>query len=172
MLGNSITVSPASSTVYTVIGTTQGCPDTATVPVLVTPIPVVTATANPVAICAGQQSVLSASGAAIFSWSTAQGTPDITVSPPATTTYSVVGTTAGCSSLPMPVTVAVTPLPPPPFVSSNSPVCLGTDLVLTGSSPVAGVTFSWSGPNGFTSTLQNPIIPNSTAGAIQCWATA
>ena len=54
------------------------------------------------------------------------------------------------------------------FVSSNSgPMCAGNPLYLTvfpsgGSSPY---TYSWTGPNGFSSTLQNPIISNATAAA-------
>jgi len=42
--------------------------------------------------------------------------------------------------------------------NSNSPVCLGSDLELTAS---GGTSYSWTGPNGFTSTEQNPIIPNA-----------
>ncbi|MEA5402166.1 T9SS type A sorting domain-containing protein [Arcicella sp. DC2W] len=40
-------------------------------------------------------------------------------------------------------------------VSSNSPVCLGNPLELKAS---GGKTFVWKGPNGFTSTQQNPSI--------------
>lgn len=44
-----------------------------------------------------------------------------------------------------------------PVVSagSNSPVCLGSSINLTASD---GIAFSWGGPRGFTSTLQNPVI--------------
>lgn len=46
--------------------------------------------------------------------------------------------------------------------SSNSPVVLGNTINLT-SSTIAAHTYSWVGPNGFTSPLQNPIISNATA---------
>lgn len=47
--------------------------------------------------------------------------------------------------------------------SSNSPVCAGNTLSLTSSS---GTTYKWTGPNGFTSTQQNPTRTNiTTAGA-------
>jgi gliding motility-associated-like protein len=46
---------------------------------------------------------------------------------------------------------------------SNSPVCTGTDINLTSS--ISGATYSWTGPNGFTSNLQNPVIPNAVMGA-------
>lgn len=54
--------------------------------------------------------------------------------------------------------IVVSPVPPPPVASSNSPICEGDSLHLTGVSPGAGLTFSWNGPNTFTSTQQNPSI--------------
>ncbi|WP_378105470.1 T9SS type B sorting domain-containing protein [Chryseobacterium sp. sg2396] len=46
------------------------------------------------------------------------------------------------------------------MVSSNSPVCINSTLQLNAS---GGAVYNWTGPNGFTSTLQNPVIPNATA---------
>jgi gliding motility-associated-like protein len=59
------------------------------------------------------------------------------------------------------VTVTVNPSPVAPTASSNSPVCTGNTINLTATT-VANVTYSWTGPNSFTSTLQNPSIPNAT----------
>ena len=42
--------------------------------------------------------------------------------------------------------------------NSNSPVCIGNNLELTAT---GGTTYSWTGPNGFTSSEQNPIILNA-----------
>jgi len=44
---------------------------------------------------------------------------------------------------------------------NNSPVCSGSTLSFFGAN-LAGATYSWSGPGGFTSTQQNPVIPNAT----------
>ena len=47
----------------------------------------------------------------------------------------------------------------------NSPVCLGSAINLTASNASGGTspyTYSWTGPLSYTSTLQNPVIPNST----------
>ena len=41
--------------------------------------------------------------------------------------------------------------------------CQGGDIQLTSSSTTFGATFSWTGPNGFTSNYQNPVIGNATA---------
>lgn len=45
-------------------------------------------------------------------------------------------------------------------VTSNSPVCPNSTLQL---SATGGSAYSWTGPNGFTSNLQSPSIPNATA---------
>ena len=47
-----------------------------------------------------------------------------------------------------------------PEISSNSPICIGNTLELKAS---GGTDYVWTGPNGFTSTIQNPTIPNATA---------
>lgn len=47
--------------------------------------------------------------------------------------------------------------------SSNTPVCASDTIKLQASSNTAGAVFSWSGPNGFTSTEQNPVIISSGA---------
>lgn len=48
--------------------------------------------------------------------------------------------------------------------SNNGPICAGGTLQLSAST-IAGATYSWSGPNGFASTLQNPTIPGATTAA-------
>ena len=47
-------------------------------------------------------------------------------------------------------------------VSNNGPVCTGSTIHLTCNNPQPNATYLWNGPNGFTSTLPNPIIPNAT----------
>lgn len=42
--------------------------------------------------------------------------------------------------------------------ASNSPICLGQSLELKAS---GGTNYTWSGPNGFASTVQNPLILNA-----------
>lgn len=47
-------------------------------------------------------------------------------------------------------------------VHNNGPLCSGATLQLTCDNYQLGATYSWTGPNGFTSNLQNPTIPNAT----------
>jgi hypothetical protein len=58
----------------------------------------------------------------------------------------------------------------PPLVSSDSPLCVGETLHLHAET-IANATYAWTGPGGFTSTLQDPVIPNVTlahAGDYAC----
>jgi uncharacterized repeat protein (TIGR01451 family) len=52
----------------------------------------------------------------------------------------------------------------PSVVGGNNIVCEGSDIELTAniSGGLPPYTYNWSGPNGFTSTLANPVIPNAT----------
>ncbi len=54
--------------------------------------------------------------------------------------------------------------PAAPTVGYNNPIYAGMTLNLTAST-VGGATYSWTGPNGFTSTNQNPSIANATIAA-------
>jgi len=47
---------------------------------------------------------------------------------------------------------------------SNSPVCLGDPIMLFGESPSA-VAYSWTGPDGFASSAQNPVLPSNPLSA-------
>lgn len=56
-------------------------------------------------------------------------------------------------------------------ISSNSPVCPGATLTLNAS---GGTNYLWTGPNGFTSTDQNPVITNTNdtqSGEYTCMIT-
>ena len=50
----------------------------------------------------------------------------------------------------------------PVTAGNNGPLCAGQTLNLTASN-VAGATYSWTGPGGFVSALQNPTITGTTA---------
>ena len=48
-------------------------------------------------------------------------------------------------------------------VVGGANACIGSTISLTATPTPIGGTFTWTGPNGFTSTLQNPTIPNAQA---------
>ncbi|MBI2271400.1 MAG: SprB repeat-containing protein, partial [Bacteroidetes bacterium] len=117
----SISVSPSVTTTYTVIGTTSGCSDTATVVVTVNPTPILSVI--PQKICEGSTATLTANGAATYSWNTGAQTAGVSVSPLTTTTYTVVGTSVdGCNAT---TTVTVTVNPNPSITTTGANVCTG-----------------------------------------------
>ncbi len=149
---NSITVSPSSTASFTVTGTTSGCSDDTIAVVTVIPKPAIIV--NSPTICAGQTAALTAGGGASYSWSTGETTNSITVSPSSTASYTVTGTTSGCSD----DTIAVVTFIPLPSIIVNSPtICIGQTATLTAG---GGTTYSWS-----TGEVINPITvsPSSTA---------
>lgn len=61
----------------------------------------------------------------------------------------------------------------PPMVENGGPYCVGETIQLTANTTLSA-TYSWTGPNNFSSTQQNPTIPNCTlanAGNYTCTIT-
>ena len=81
-------------------------------------------------------------------------------------TYSnITVTIQGCTSnIAGPVTIT-DPSAPVVTIGSNSAICAGQALNLTSTSSLQNSTFAWSGPNGFSSTQQNPTLSNATTAA-------
>jgi hypothetical protein len=138
-------VSPNANTSYTVTGTNaSGCSAMASVTVTVKAKPVVTVNASPSVICPGGSATLTASGASSYIWSTGQAGASILVSPPVTTTYSVTGTTNGCSTITS-VTVFVGSSLSISVSASPSSICVGESTILTAT---GATSYTWS--NGQT----------------------
>jgi hypothetical protein len=97
-----IVVSPTGQTTYTVTGTDgNGCSGTAVSAVTVNPLPTVSASSTNTLLCTGESATLTVSGTATsYSWSTAETTASIVVSPTSQTTYTVTGVDGnGCSDM-------------------------------------------------------------------------
>lgn len=62
------------------------------------------------------------------------------------------------------IIINVNDIPSLPVITGTTPICEGDNVQLTAVA-VPGATYEWTGPNGFTSALQNPVIPNATAQA-------
>ena len=142
---------------------------------------------NAASVCAGQTLAVTSNSVSdglttSFQWqvSTTSGGPyaNVTGGAGATTTsytsavlppgvyYVVLKTTcanASLTALSNEGTLTVNALPTSSASVASSTLCSGTTLSLTGISNIA-TTYSWSGPGGFTSTSQNPVITNVAAG--------
>ncbi len=147
-------------------------------PVTVTPYPtgISAGPTEGVFFCTGQSATLGSGEPAVagytYSWSPVTGLSDPTDPNPTvsltnstsvaefyTYTLTVTNGEAECA-----VTDQVTVTVYPELVIAADdvePVCIGNSIELrvTGS---PSYTYAWTGPNGFTSTEQNPIIPNAT----------
>ncbi len=162
-IGNATT---ANAGTYTLVVTSANeCAAEATTEVVVNATPTLIAS-NTGAYCAGETISLSAaSDAASFVWNGPNGFTSIIQNPTvenATTTnagtYTVVATSAnGCTANAN--TVVVVNTNPTANASNTGAYCEGQTITLQ---TTAIGTYAWSGPNGFTSTLQNPTIGNAT----------
>lgn len=119
---------------------------------------------SPVAICSGQNILLTASGATNYTWSPALGlsgtnTAAVTASPIATTTYTVIGTNAnGCSNTNT-VVVTVNPFPTVSINPISSSICIGQNVVLNAN---GAISYVWSP----SATLSNSTGVSVTASPI------
>ncbi len=80
---------------------------------------------------------------------------------PVRVVYNIVPYAFGCEGTPFQYSAIVNPFPTTPAATSNSPVCIGSTINL-GTDSVQNATYSWTGPNGFASTLRTPTIGNVT----------
>lgn len=143
--GSSSVLSPTATTVYSITGSTGGCTSSVrNVTVNVNASPVVTLTPASSTICSGQSRVITASGAASYSWSSGASTASVSVSPTLTTVYTATGTTSGCSGTKT-ATVTVTAIPVVSVSPSNTTICSGKTVTLTAS---GATTYSWSSGSG------------------------
>jgi len=131
-----------SYSVTLISGTDPLCADTIVQTVVVALPPVVTVASQ--VICSGETATLTAGGADSYTWSTGETTASISASPNTTTSYTVTGTSQGCSNN---VTATVTVIPPfVPAVSSTNVSCFsGNNGTATVSMLGDGIyTYSWN----------------------------
>lgn len=170
-IANPQTTNLTTTTVFTLTITDQvtGCTSTSQVTVNVSGGPVsVIAQTSASGVCAGNGVTITAlatggSGSYTYSWSSnpvgfssSDDNPYLT--PSGTANYTVTvsdGFTSATS------TINVTVYPVPTASATNAgPYCAGQNIQLNAS---GGTTYSWTGPNGFTSFLANPVIPSSVS---------
>jgi hypothetical protein len=74
--------------------------------------------------------------------------------------YYLVESTTGCSVYDT-IHVSVKSTPDKPAISIGSIICKGTAINLTANDTTSGVSWQWTGPNGFASASQNPVIAHA-----------
>jgi hypothetical protein len=119
-----------------------------------------------ISFCSGDTLFLQASGGNTYLWSGPNGFTSSLQNPiitPFTSSlqgfYRVTVNSGGCSGT---AVTNVSSLSSNAIASFNGPLCEGNALNLRVTP--AGTSYSWNGPNGFVSTLQNPIINPVTLG--------
>jgi gliding motility-associated-like protein len=155
---SSISVNPASTTTYSVIASSGTCSDTVFYPVVVNPVPSVSISPPAATICNSGSIGLLATGATSYTWLpptglTCNNCANPTANPASTTTYTVIGKSAGCTDT---VMVVVTVGNVTASVTGTDTICKGGSTMLTVS---GGTTYAWS--NGAT-TSSITVNPNST----------
>ena len=125
---------------------------------------------EPLVICNGQTIQLTTAPAAnvTFAW-TKDGAPIggnnpyLNITTPGTYQVTATGEGGACVIASNTVTVSADAAnaPADPTITANTPICLDGTLNLT-TETVPGATYIWSGPNGFTSSSEDPTIPAVT----------
>ena len=160
--GPSISVSPSSTTTYTVTGTNGNCVSTDSIVVTVAPPP--TANAGPdFAICNGSQATLNvATTGNTYSWSPSTGiigsttSQNIVAQPTVTTTYTVtVSSASGCISTDA-ITITVNNTPTVTATSPDNSICIGSSTTVNA---FGASSYSWIPAVG----LGSPSSGNSSA---------
>ncbi|NBP05618.1 MAG: hypothetical protein EBV15_05260, partial [Bacteroidetes bacterium] len=146
---NTITVQPNVTTSYSVLYNYNGCLAQGTATIVVNPIP--TFTLSDASTCEGGSVTLSPTAlvpaGGSFLWSTNSTSANITVSPVATSNYSLIYSVNGCSSSPVSATVTIIPVPE--ISVQDVSICEGETATLTAVPDLLGGTYLWS-PNPLT----------------------
>ncbi len=160
---------------YAVVTNSKSCVRTSNVSGLVTvnAIPAAPAVTSNSPVCVGSSLNLTTAtlSGAVYSWTGPNGFSSAVQNPSITTTstaasgiFSLTVTVNDCVSAVSSTVVTVKATPASPSPANGGAVCVGTPLQLTTAS-LSGATYSWTGPNGFTSTVQNPSVTTTSTTA-------
>jgi hypothetical protein len=159
-------VSIAQNGIYSLIAYINACSSSvSTVNILVNAAPTTVNTGSNSPVCESDTVFFQAGNATgvTYVWQGPAGFTSNQQSPfiaPAAPMHSGIYTLTldnGCASSQALIQVQVIPTPNAGQASNDSPICAGDPLSLKVTS-VTGANYFWIGPNGFTSTQQNPVI--------------
>lgn len=140
--------------------------------ITINPVPATPVAINNSPLCTGASSIISLTtdtvAGASYLWtgpgsfsSTAQNPTRTATSVNYAGNYILTVSVGGCPSAPDTTVVVLNATPATPVITANTPVCFGNTLNMS-IPAVAGATYSWTGPDSFTSTSQNQSLPSVT----------
>ncbi len=155
-----VVVSPTITTTFTVVGESNGCTDTKTLTMTVNSLPLINASASPSAICLGQSTTLTATGATSFTWNPGNLTgSSVTVSPGASTIFTVTGSNAANCTNTAVVAITVNPLPTISASANPTAICASGNVTLNA---IGAATYTWNPGALVGATVNTPISTTTT----------
>ncbi len=166
LTGITFTDSPMTNTQYTVLGTALGCTATATASIILKQPPNPFVTSNSPR-CDGDNLAFTAYGGVSYLWngpsSFSSGLQNPNINPVSVNNAGVYNLTVtavnGCTAS---LTQTMLVNPTPTLSAAGATICTSQTLNLSANS--TATTFLWTGPQSFTSSLQNPFITNPVVG--------
>jgi hypothetical protein len=163
---NGIGFVPATSTIYTLSGTSAlNCTAMATIPITVYVTPTLVPTAAPAIVCIGGSSTLSASGALNYTWSSGSQTVNtntfvVTPSGPGITTYTITKSNSNCSDTKT-ISITTNSLPTVAAIVMPTTICALSQATLAAG---GALTYTWTAPGtpnftftGATNVISTPV---------------
>jgi hypothetical protein len=151
----SISVAPASTTIYSVAVTnTANCVSSSNFVVSTGTTPSMSTTATNTFLCGGGSATLTASGATTYSWNTGATSSSVTVTPSVTTVYTVTGTNSSACDAITTITLTVENNPTVSIVGSNT-ICEGTTASLTAN---GASSYTWNSGSNLQTIAISPTV--------------
>lgn len=153
----------------------NGCTATTTTSISLYTAPVITITPTALAVCEQSPITLTASGASTYTWTGPNGFTSTSANPTVTASasmtqhagvYTVTGVSGDNCSAIATVNVMVNPKPMVTATTVVAVNCSGVPLTLSATTDGTTPTYSWSGPNSFTSTAASPVVSATATAAM------
>ncbi len=158
---------PTVSTSYMISSVQTGCNTHDTVMITVVDYPATPAPSGNSTLCVGDTlKLLAGTYAQTYTWTGPNGFSAIAQDPVTANmqvvnsgTYHIMAANGACATTSSAIQVNVIAIAPTPTITTNSPLCTGSVLQLSGHDSLP-VNYYWTGPNGFTNYAQNIAIAN------------
>ena len=169
-VGPTFTLTPSSTTVYTITGTFGSCSNITTTTVNFNTSPTVTTSPTSALSCSSGLVTTTAATAATYSWAPSTNVSNTAIAnpnfnPSVNTVYTVTGTTAGCSTnATFTVNTGLTPV----FTvspSSTSVGCLGAGIAITATSGTSP-TYTWAPNSALSATTGLSVTASPTVTTV------